>query len=134
MDNETESTYYSQDSVNRKHYLYNYTLYEQAGRQNGLRYCYDTWSTLLCNMSYNTGSLPEEWLYANYDVPGNDTKDSFMVGTLEYPGKYPTTTTRSVSPPPYSAPLPGIRIIVQTFDPDTGQVKEFRVAQDFKTH
>ena len=135
----TEGTYYNAGSENSKYYLYNYSLYSDAGKENGLRYSYDTWSTLLCNMSYNTNNpnsaKPEDWVeeWTPADYKNNE---SYMIGTLERPGVYVSTlpNTRSVSPPPYSAPLPGIRVIVQTFDPDTGQVKEFRVAQDFKTH
>lgn len=36
--------------------------------------------------------------------------------------------------PPTTAFLPGMRIIVRAFDPDSGTVREFRVGHEFRTH
>ena len=110
------------------YYVFHSVVSARAGTErNDLCYCYDTWSSLLCSINYDT---PQPWTAAVYS---NRTQ---QVGTQELPGDTTSARTNlsSVLPPPYLAPLPGIRIIIRTFDPDTGQVREFRVAQDFKTH
>ncbi|MDO4575478.1 MAG: prepilin-type N-terminal cleavage/methylation domain-containing protein [Planctomycetia bacterium] len=42
------------------------------------------------------------------------------------------TSTTAENAPPSRSFLPGVRVIVRAFDPDSGQVREFRVAQDFR--
>ncbi|MDO4551706.1 MAG: prepilin-type N-terminal cleavage/methylation domain-containing protein [Planctomycetia bacterium] len=106
------------------YYRFNSNLETGSGRQD-LRTCYDTWSTQMCASYYNPSSNVE------YTAPRGLNG---YVGAQESMGNFLTTNYRSIGPPPYSAPLPGIRIIVRNFDPDSGQVKEFRVVQDFRTY
>ncbi len=100
---------------------------EIKSARKDLIYCYDTWSTLLSNMSPEAGEAKV------LETKGN-TKTGYFVGTTEIALTTNASPTRSISPPPYTAPLPGIRIRVRAFDPDTGQAKEFHVAQDFQSY
>lgn len=105
---------------------HDFTTGTVATARKDLTYCYDTWSTLLCNMSHaakDDGELKEM---------GTES-GGYMVGTTEGGGTF-NSTLRSIASPPYTAPLPGVRIRVRAFDPDTGQAKEFHVAQDFMAY
>lgn len=76
---------------------------------------YDTWSTLLTKESSEGNELDGD--HENPIVTGLSSDPEGSNGKL----------------PPSKAFLPGVRLVVRAFDPDTGQVREFRVAQDFRT-
>ena len=113
-----------------KYYLFSRSIYEQGilgrsveRRRQDLFSCYDTWSTQLSDIP--NSSTPGEWTTEIYD---KDDKN------ISYDVVGPGNTKDFSIPPPYIAPLPGIRVTIRTFDPDTGQVKMFRVVQDFRTY
>ena len=68
---------------------------------------YDTWST-----SYEIGKR------------GTNGFDDNNDGVVDDPGEWEY-------PPPYSAPLRGIQVKIRVFDPDSRQVREITVVQEF---
>ncbi|MBQ6108067.1 MAG: prepilin-type N-terminal cleavage/methylation domain-containing protein [Thermoguttaceae bacterium] len=68
---------------------------------------------------YDTGSYLSET-----SSTGSATQDNTYVNPNIYKRTDLSTTT---------AFLPGLRIIVRSFDPDSGTIRQFRVGQDFRT-
>jgi len=79
---------------------------------SGFSIRYDTGSTLSLRSESSSaeGGTNDNYVYVNKDIYQKNSSD------------IPTT-----------AFLPGMRIIVRAFDPDSGTVREFRVGQDFRT-
>ena len=42
-----------------------------------------------------------------------------------------TTISRKLHPPPYAVPLRGIQVKIRAFEPDSKQIREVTVVQDF---
>ncbi|MDO5113105.1 MAG: hypothetical protein Q4E67_01890, partial [Planctomycetia bacterium] len=85
---------------------------------------YDTWSTLMLVSSQKGGEL----------TSASTTGDgSVVIVTGIFADNTESETSESEKFPPSTAFLPGVRIVVRAFDPSSGQVREFRVAQDFRT-
>lgn len=85
---------------------------------------------------------PQGFRYPNISGLGGINYDSGS--TLSYVGNTAGTDDASVYEnrdiydtnsyqPPTTAFMPGMRIIVRAFDPDSGTVREFRVGRDFQT-
>ena len=68
---------------------------------------YDTWSTTCFGTAWNNGSDDREH------------------------GHRATMTTERTNPPPYAIPLRGIQVKIRAFEPDTKQIREVTVEQDF---
>ncbi|MDO4584407.1 MAG: hypothetical protein Q4D62_09925 [Planctomycetia bacterium] len=85
---------------------------------------YDTWSTSMLASSQNGGELTST----------SSTGDgSVAIVTGIFTDNSESEVSESEKFPPSTAFLPGVRIVVRAFDPSSGQVREFRVAQDFRT-
>ncbi len=70
---------------------------------------------------------------AYYDT-GSFLSDSNSTGSTTQNDTYvdPNTYNRT-DQVPSTAFLPGLRIIIRSFDPDSGTIRQFRVGQDFRT-
>jgi prepilin-type N-terminal cleavage/methylation domain-containing protein len=79
---------------------------------------YDTWSTHYEN----------EGLFAN-DPQANVSTDGFADGTNAT--GVPDDVFEPIAPPPYGVPLRGIQIKIRVFEPDSRQIREVTVVQDF---
>jgi prepilin-type N-terminal cleavage/methylation domain-containing protein len=77
-----------------------------TGQQSGLQRVYDTWST-----SYDA-------------VAGSDGLDNNSDGIIDDDNEKADT-------PPYPVPLRGIQVKIRTFEPDSKQIREVTVVQDF---
>jgi hypothetical protein len=74
---------------------------------------YDTWS--------NT-----------YDIPRScDGFDTNNLGIVDNEGEKNVYPTMPYGPPPYAAPLRGIQVKIRIFEPDSRQIREVTVEQDF---
>lgn len=87
---------------------------------------YDTWSTLMLVSSQSGG----EGELTSTSTTGDE---SVVIVTGIFADNTESETSESEKFPPSTAFLPGVRIVVRAFDPSSGQVREFRVAQDFRT-
>jgi len=79
---------------------------------------YDTWSSHYEHDGYDqddNGTLADE---------GTDGFDNDGVNGVDDPGECETL-------PPYSVPLRGIRVRIRVFEPDSRQIREVTVVQDF---
>lgn len=77
---------------------------------------YDTWST-----HYEHDGIPQ---LGNYTDGGTNGLDDNNDGVVDDPDERDTM-------PPYSAPLRGIQIKVRVFEPDSRQIREVTIIQDF---
>lgn len=77
---------------------------------------YDTWST-----HYEVEGRGAGDAMAGRAVNGFDDNDN---GLVDDP-------TEAIAPPPYPAPLRGIQVKIRTFEPDSRQIRELTVVQDF---
>ena len=115
-------SYVSMSSINSSQY-YNIqtSSIPNASALAGGGYVYDTWSTLMMNGKTNVNGVAAN---NNGNLPAGlaDRMEAFNGAVY---------TDASIRPPS-QAFLPGIRVTVRAFDADTGQMREFRVAQDFR--
>jgi hypothetical protein len=102
---------------------------------------YDTWSTHYENTLYNpfcdlrtaTPNQPDSSrpdLFPGKGTNGFDDPVLQQDGSLKTNGTVDDAAEQHV-PPPYSAPLRGIQIKIRVFDPDSRQVLERTIVQDF---
>jgi type II secretory pathway component PulJ len=77
---------------------------------------YDTWS-----LHYETVGAGPNWPPALRGVNGFDDSGS---GVVDGPGD-------TVAPPPYPAPLRAVQVKIRVFEPDSRQVREVTIVQDF---
>ncbi len=86
---------------------------------------YDTWST-----HYESNGLNEPAGVAatatSGDLGMNGLDDGGIAGVVDDQGEYDTL-------PPYAAPLRGIRIRLRVYEPNSKQVREAVIVQDFRT-
>lgn len=69
---------------------------------------------------------------AYYDT-GSFLSDSTSTGNTTQDETYVDPNTYKRDLVPSSAFLPGMRIIIRSFDPDSGTIRQFRVGKDFRT-
>lgn len=81
--------------------------------------------------NYNSKTISS--FTANYDT-GSFLSETNSTGSTTQNDTYvnPNTYNRT-DLVPSTAFLPGMRIIVRSFDPDSGTIRQFRVGQDFRT-
>lgn len=77
---------------------------------------YDTWSTHYEVEGRGAGDTSAGQLVNGFDDNNN--------GLVDDP-------TEAIAPPPYPAPLRGIQVKIRTFEPDSRQIRELTVVQDF---
>ena len=77
---------------------------------------YDTWST-----HYNQGFFPGTLSYQGYSTNGFDDTGVGMIFAPE----------NRDSKPPYPYPLRGIQVSIRAFDPESRQVRQITIVQDF---
>jgi len=75
---------------------------------------YDTWS-----MHYESPGL-----WNSYTSIGNNGVDDDGLNGVDDPGEYQF-------PAPYSTPLRGIQVKIRTYEPDSKQIREVTIVQDF---
>lgn len=115
-------SYVSMSTINASQYYSIQTnSIPNAGALGGGGYVYDTWSTLMMNGKTNVNGAAAN---NNGNLPAGlaDRMEAFNGAVY---------TDASIRPPS-QAFLPGVRVTVRAFDADTGQMREFRVAQDFR--
>lgn len=77
---------------------------------------YDTWSTHYEVEGRGAGDTAAGQLVNGFDDNNN--------GLIDDP-------TEAIAPPPYPAPLRGIQVKIRTFEPDSRQIRELTIVQDF---
>ncbi|MBN2577421.1 MAG: hypothetical protein JXB10_00325 [Pirellulales bacterium] len=89
---------------------------------------YDTWSTHYENTIFNPNSVNPSQLDSSNPgfFPGRGTNgfDDDNNGIVDDPGEMHVL-------PPYTAPLRGIQVKIRIFEPDSRQIREVTVVQDF---
>ena len=98
--------------------LFYHTGVPQSGLQsiNQVARTYDTWST-----HYETEGRQAGDTAAGQSTNGLDDNNN---GLVDEP-------LELIAPPPYPAPLRGIQVKIRTFDPDSRQIREVTVIQEF---
>jgi prepilin-type N-terminal cleavage/methylation domain-containing protein len=86
------------------------------GAQTGLPGVYDTWSTHYESNGINESSTGTD--------SGSNGLDDDTDGVVDEPDE-------ADAPPPYNVPLRGIQIKIRVYEPDSRQVREVTVVQDF---
>ena len=86
---------------------------------SGLTRVYDTWS-----LHYEHDGFDQDDGGAGPFDEGTDGLDSDSNGIVDDPGERETF-------PPYPVPLRGIQVKIRVFDPDSRQIRELTVVQDF---
>lgn len=109
-----QKNYVSVREMNDRSYYKKENSSSSSSSSNSFTIRYDTGSTLALADASKTSDASadssDEYVYVNDDIYQKNSSD---VPTMAF--------------------LPGMRIIVRAFDPDSGSVREFRVGQDFRT-
>jgi hypothetical protein len=85
---------------------------------------YDTWSTHYENVGLyglDTTIYPPGRSTNGFDDPGNSGVTNGIVDDDD----------EKITSPPYPAPLRGIQVKIRVFEPDSRQIREVTIVQDF---
>lgn len=96
--------------------------YPPPGPQSGLWRVYDTWSFHYEHDGIN--QFGDTKVDTGTDGFDNDLPGQPGYGIVDDPGEMETS-------PPYPVPLRGIQIKIRVFEPDSRQIREVTVVQDF---
>jgi type II secretory pathway pseudopilin PulG len=88
---------------------------------------YDTWSTHYENVGLGTLSQ----LYPNFYPPGRSTNGFDDPGNSGVANGIVDDDDEKITSPPYPAPLRGIQVKIRVFEPDSRQIREVTIVQDF---
>lgn len=84
--------------------------------------------------SDNTARVYDTWS-THYEVEGRGPGDTFagraVNGFDDDNNGLVDDPTEAIAPPPYPAPLRGIQVKIRTFEPDSRQIRELTIVQDF---
>ena len=85
---------------------------------------YDTWSTHYESaglLNLDPGTYPPGRSTNGFDDPGNSGATNGLVDDND----------EKITSPPYPAPLRGIQVKIRVFEPDSRQIREVTIVQDF---
>jgi type II secretory pathway pseudopilin PulG len=95
---------------------------------------YDTWTNHYeSNFDSSTPPVPiDDDFGFDGGAGGNQALDGADNGPPPNPDGIPDNATEREAPRPYSPPLPGIQIKIRVFEPDSRQIREVTIVQDFR--